>query len=101
MADIGLVIKIPEETYNFLKRYGGDGGIIDKAVLNGNPLPKGHGDIGDLSKLIRVMKERSDYDEAILCTLNAEDKGYTLAVHHMIEESKECVIIEADKEGRE
>lgn len=47
MADIELVIKIPKETYDFLKRYGTDGGIIEKAVLNGTPLPKGHGRLID------------------------------------------------------
>lgn len=47
MADIELVIKIPKETYDFLKRYGTDGGIIEKAVLNGILLPKGHGRLID------------------------------------------------------
>ena len=52
MADIELVIKIPQETYDFLKKYGTDGGIIEKAVLNGTPLPKGHGRLIDADAVL-------------------------------------------------
>ena len=50
MADIELVIKISEETYSGLK----DSWILDiyidniiKAILDGTPLPKAHGDLID------------------------------------------------------
>jgi hypothetical protein len=51
MADVELVIKIPEETYNFLKKYGTDGGICENAILNGIPLPKGHGNLIDTNEI--------------------------------------------------
>ena len=54
MADIELVIKIPEE----IRKSIFDGvycGIADKrvfdAIKNGTPLPKGHGRMGDLDAL--------------------------------------------------
>ena len=50
MADIELVIKIPEEDYTRIL----SGDIVcylDNAVRNGTPLPKGHGRIGDLDAL--------------------------------------------------
>ena len=58
MADIELVIKIPAEAKkafdcaesNDLKGcYYDHGGIIGNAIKNGTPLPKHHGDLGDLN----------------------------------------------------
>lgn len=103
MADIELVIKIDEELYNYMQK-GEYDKHLDKrfdyqirfAVKDGIPLPKGHGKIGDLGKLIRAMKERNDDNGGE--PLNAVDRGYDLAFQHMIEESKECVIIEVNKE---
>lgn len=60
MADIELVIKIPKETYDFLKRYGTDGGIIEKAVLNGTPLPKGHGRLIDADYITKDLNTLQD-----------------------------------------
>lgn len=52
MADIELVIKIPEDEYNIAK-YGQYGNInvdtVRKAIANGTLLPKGHGDLIDSS----------------------------------------------------
>lgn len=42
MADIKLVIKIDEETYNFIKRTGYTTQSLYNAIINGTPLPKGH-----------------------------------------------------------
>lgn len=47
-----IVIEIPKETYEFLKKYGTNGSIVEKAVLNGTPLPKGHGDLIDRKDLL-------------------------------------------------
>lgn len=62
MADIELVIKIPEEIYiHFLSRYKyqdtNDVGLSESekvgvAVKNGIPLPKGHGALIDVDKII-------------------------------------------------
>lgn len=53
MADIELLIKIPEDEYNIAK-YGQYGNInVDiarKAIANGTPLPKGHGRLMILSE---------------------------------------------------
>ena len=56
MADIELVIKIPEEMYkwvNDVNRFFDDYGISDfiDLVKNGTPLPKGHGRLIDADKL--------------------------------------------------
>lgn len=61
MADVELVIKIPEETYNFLKRYGTDGGIVENSVINGIPLPKGHGRLIDADAMWDIYHS-NDYD---------------------------------------
>lgn len=56
MADIELVIKIPEEEYEDIKYFGT---IVDESrdyianiILSGIPLPKGHGDLIDKSEAI-------------------------------------------------
>lgn len=44
MADIELVIKIPENEYKLCKKYKGhlgNHGMISDAIANGTPLPKG------------------------------------------------------------
>lgn len=54
--------------------------------------------MGDSDKLIQAMKARNDDNGGE--PLNAVDRGYDLAYQHMVEEAKECVIIEANKEGK-
>lgn len=68
MADIELVIKIPEEMYewvNDVNRFFDDYGISDfiDLVKNGTPLPKGHGDLIDVSTLLTVTDIKSDGSE--------------------------------------
>lgn len=66
MADIELVVKIDEEQYEFIKQSM----TIDKVkdyhallydicerIKNGTPLPKGHGRLGDLSKIYVELNE--------------------------------------------
>lgn len=100
MADIELVIKIPNSLYANLSKIA-NGSIASKRILdcvkNGTPLPKGHGRIGDLDRLIQTMKERNDDNGGE--PLNAVDRGYDLAYQHMVKEAEECVIIEADTES--
>lgn len=49
MANIELVIKIPEEEYRniCLMSKGGIGMALYDWIANGKPLPKGHGDLID------------------------------------------------------
>lgn len=109
MEEIEVVIKISRilydqiqsdaeiMIYSGMRSWKGVLATLLRSVRNGTPLPKGHGKIGDLDKLIRAMKERNDDNGGE--PLNAVDRGYDLAYQHMVKEAKECVIIEADKEG--
>ena len=92
MADIELVIKIPEEAKqafdcaesNDLKCcYYDHGGVIGNAIKNGTPLPKGHGNLKDVSNLLTVTDIRSDGSE------------FTYVSYSEIEDAP--TIIEADK----
>lgn len=55
MADIELVIKIDENEYNNLIKRAHENihalSHVDKMILHGTPLPKGHGDLKDTEKL--------------------------------------------------
>ena len=46
-----VVIDIDEDTYEILKKYGSFGRISENAILNGTPLPKGHGRLIDADAL--------------------------------------------------
>lgn len=56
MADVELVVKIPEEVMEFIKNNGCLSVVyideVAKAIKNGTPLPKGHGRLIDEDKLI-------------------------------------------------
>ena len=73
MADIELVIKIPEEEYkNYLNmRPAYPKGVFCyiKAIQNGTPLPKGHGDLIDrklaLNDNFRGLCEFQIYDDYV------------------------------------
>ena len=58
MADIEVVIKIPEEAYNILKNNGvdwlGAEHILDR-VAKGTQLPKGHGRLVDVGQCNRKL----------------------------------------------
>ena len=64
MANIELVIKIPEKFYKHIKNdneyYLEDGEELYTIVNNGTPLPKGHGRIMDVDKIIKKMEEREE-----------------------------------------
>jgi hypothetical protein len=69
MSYIELIIKIPEEAKqafdcaesNDLKGcYYDHGGVVGNAIKNGTPLPKGHGRIMDVDKIIKKMEEREE-----------------------------------------
>lgn len=64
MADIELVIKIPEEVKEAFDKAKEDdlkgsyydyNSVIGKAIQNGTPLPKGHGDLKDMGNLQYVF----------------------------------------------
>lgn len=61
MADIELVIKMPEEIYKGLfdneELTGGECAWLLSAVKNGTPLPKGYGKYDELKEAIQKIKE--------------------------------------------
>ena len=83
MADIELVIKIPEEKYNYVIKQVAE--RIDNPlklyIANGTPLPKGHGRLIDADRL---------WD-------SYHDLGYDFYEAFDLAET----IIEADKESEE
>lgn len=86
MADIELVIKIPEETYNLVKswNYPTDTAhrMLFELVTNGVPIPKGHGRLKDVDKL----ETHDEYD----------GQGFTKSVYQDDIDNLPT-IIEADK----
>lgn len=98
MADVELVIKVPEESYNFLKSgYFIDDGTRSgktilqhfcRAIYNGKPLPKGHGELIDRSKLS-------------ICPIDITDlpQDKCLMVYLADDVDNAEVIIEPDKES--
>lgn len=62
MADIELLIKISEDTFFDLKKKP-NRTEVDCAVLNGTPLPKGHGDLIDVNRKITVTAYDEQYEE--------------------------------------
>ena len=61
MADIELVIKIPEETYDFCKKIAWRYRplSIEYIIAHGIPLPKGHGRLIDADE---IQFENADFD---------------------------------------
>lgn len=63
MANIELVLKIPEDVYRYAKKYNGSSmltlreeemGMCMNAIANGTPLPKGHGALKDADRLLET-----------------------------------------------
>lgn len=94
MADIELVIKIDEEEYvniknaiNSLTENGVERASMSKvclAILDGTPLPKGHGRIADM-------------DAAIKCIEDVEGEDAIWAISLIEWACAKRTIIEADK----
>lgn len=90
MPDIELVIKIPEESYNYWKKHKYEY-VLSEAIADGIVLPKGHGSLKDVTNLMRGL-----YTD----TQTTEETFTSSEVYKMIDE--ECpTIIEADKESEE
>lgn len=95
MANIELVIKIPEEEYRWIKQSDSSifADVAEKecmlhAIKNGTPLPKGHGkliDVNDLLDRIGLEDNDENREENVGAIITLEDFDFTTA------------IIEADK----
>lgn len=55
-----IVIDIDEEIYEMCQKLHRDADPIESAIANGTPLPKGHGRIMDVDKVIKKMEEREE-----------------------------------------
>ncbi len=91
MADIELVIKIPEDDYNYIKRQVADGitNPLKVRIANATPLPKGHGTLKDTDAICKD----------VISALGIRDENYLLeaekGVYKRIRNAP--TIIEADK----
>lgn len=92
MADIELVVKIPEEIYKASQ-------IIDvkhkdtiqiplEVIANGTPLPKGHGRIADMDAAIKCIEE-----------VKGDDAIWAISLIEWA--CSKRITIEADKESEE
>ena len=84
MADIELVVKISEDTFFDLKKKP-NRTEVDCAILNGTPLPKGHGDLKDQKDLVKSLYDYQWIDQ----------QTYIEVTNRLINTP---TIIEADKE---
>lgn len=90
MADIELVIKVPEEDYLTFSKLSEKEKInkltyYEKMIAYGKLLPKGHGKIGDLTKLYNEIDKRN----------KGKDKGKYTGILALVTFAD--TIIEADK----
>lgn len=107
MANIELVIKIAEEAYQGIvnankahSQWGNDLlGILCAGIANGTPLPKGHGDLVDRSKIYKAIPAEEDNCTGMGMTLEEMD-AYNDGIDTMYMLVKGAkLIIEADKDG--
>jgi hypothetical protein len=93
MADIELVIKIPKQVYNYIHKHHhiANSDILDikDAIINGTPLPKGHGRLIDADKfdVISYQHTSDDFDNGVMWLAEQISGAQT--------------IIEADKESED
>lgn len=98
MADIDVIIKIPEKEYELCRKYNGhlgDHKLISYAIANGTPLPKGHGRLIDGD----ILEDNLDWFEKV----TSEDSIVNEAKHNMLMNCIHIVrttptIIEAESE---
>ena len=61
MKEVELVIKIPEEEYNIIKKSNAPMSWAEHLIKNGTPLPKGHGDLIDRRELLKLPIDKANY----------------------------------------
>lgn len=100
MADIELVIKIPEEIYQEAVKSGYShlyDEVVANAVADGTILPKGHGRLGDLGKIQSMARKKAEdcFPEG------RYDYGYRKALFDFAKDIDDApTIIAADKTER-
>lgn len=100
-----IVIEIPKGMVKALEQgcFGAKYNIYDLCgcVMNGTPLPKGHGDLVDKSKICKAIPAEEDNCTGMGMTLEemgAYNEGVD-AMYSLVQRTP--TIIEADKEGAE
>lgn len=89
MANIELVIKVPEDTYKDIIKngfiYDEDNEVVTYAIKNGTPLPKGHGDLIDRNLALSDdgLCEFHRYDDYV------KMRNYLKSISTIIEADKE------------
>ena len=94
MADMELVIKIPEEKYKWICKNNPNAtdDMIVGAIVHGTPLPKGHGRLIDVNDLLDdINLEDSDYNRDV-------NTGEIITLENI---DRIPTIIEADKESED
>lgn len=94
MADVELVIKIPEEIYQHYKKVWQKrrGSIPESCIAFGTPLPKGHGRIGDLDELEHRISNFVEHDA------NITDEYTVIRQRFIVDGIRQTqTLIEADK----
>lgn len=95
MADIEVVVKIPEEVYEGLVYL--DIFQVRNLIQSGTPLPKGHGKLIDADK---IEWYGCDFEDGAVCRRNRGNCGIcTFAECDANQVRNLPTIIEADKEG--
>ena len=91
--NINVVIKINEDYFNHLKsiKFGDYEFQIYKAVQNGIPLPKGHGNMIDVKEFIESINDWSD-------RMNSYEANEEVEIVKSLLQSHARTIIEADKD---
>jgi len=86
MSDIELIIKISEEDLKSVadtiltisEMYETTQGRVYRAIVNGIPLPKGHGDLIDKSDLVTTTDIRADGSEFTYVSYSEIDNAPTI-----------------------
>ena len=79
-----IVIDIPEEAYDFIKRTGYHTQSLYEAIKNGTPLPEKHSDLIDRQELIEVADEC--YEDGDFKAVSISEIKYAKAIIKATEE---------------
>jgi hypothetical protein len=69
-----IVVNIPDKTYKYFAqglRFADDVEMAIVAIVDGTPLPKGHGAIKDISQIEIPMCEDRDYETWVQVAINS------------------------------
>ncbi len=90
MSDIKLIISIPEDEYNIIKKSNAPKTWAEHLIAKGTPLPKGYGRLGDLDALREELSSwgMNDYDPSDF--IDAIDEAPTIIEADEESEDKEC-----------